>query len=154
MAKLLFLQNLDYEFLGPMYISSMLKNHGHECELAIGQTFEDFRERIEKFQPDLVGFSIMSGSHYWGKNIAGKVKETYGIRNIFGGAHPTFFKDFIDEPEVDYLVRGEGEETMKEIMDRIDRNECFHDVPNVSFVKNNEKSHLMIQHTGHNNNRK
>ncbi|WP_394747377.1 B12-binding domain-containing radical SAM protein [Spongiimicrobium salis] len=141
MAKLLFLQNLDYEFLGPMYISSMLKNHGHECELAIGQTFEDFKERIERFQPDLVGFSIMSGSHYWGKNIAGQIKEQYGIKNIFGGAHPTFFKDFIEEPEVDYLVRGEGEETMKEIMDRIDRNESFQDVPNVSFIENNEKTH-------------
>ncbi len=141
MAKLLFLQNLDYEFLGPMYISSMLKNHGHDCELAIGQTFNDFKERIEKFQPDLVGFSIMSGSHYWAKNIAGKVKKEYGIKNIFGGAHPTFFKDFIDEPEVDYLVRGEGEETMKEIMERIDRNECFEDIPNLSFSQNNEKVH-------------
>ncbi|TSE05534.1 B12-binding domain-containing radical SAM protein [Aquimarina algiphila] len=141
MAKLLFLQNLDYEFLGPMYISSMLKDHGHECELAIGQTFEDFEERIEKFQPDLVGFSIMSGSHYWGKNLAGKIKEKYGIKNIFGGAHPTFFKEFIEEPEVDYLVRGEGEETMKEIMDRIDGNECFHNTPNLSFSQNNEKTH-------------
>jgi len=141
MAKLLFLQNIDYEFLGPMYISSMLKNHGHECELALGHTLEDFEEKIEKFQPDLVGFSIMSGSHYWGKNMAGKIKEKYGIRNIFGGAHPTFFKEFIDEPEVDYLVRGEGEETMKEIMGRIDKNECFHDVPNLSVAKKNETIH-------------
>ena len=141
MAKLLFLQNIDYEFLGPMYISSMLKNHGHECELALGHTLEDFEEKIEKFQPDLVGFSIMSGSHYWGKNMAGKIKEKYGIRNIFGGAHPTFFKEFINEPEVDYLVRGEGEETMKEIMGRIDKNECFHDVPNLSVAKKNETIH-------------
>ncbi len=146
MAKLLFLQNIDYEFLGPMYISSMLKNHGHDCELAIGQTFEDFKERIENFQPDLVGFSIMSGSHYWGKNMAGKVKEAYRIRNIFGGAHPTFFKDFIEESEVDYLVRGEGEETMKEVMDRIDQNECFNDIPNLSYSQNNEKIHNPLRH--------
>uniref|UniRef100_UPI00404A64FB B12-binding domain-containing radical SAM protein n=1 Tax=Flavobacterium sp. TaxID=239 RepID=UPI00404A64FB len=141
MAKLLFLQNIDYEFLGPMYISSMLKNHGHECELVIGQTIEDFKEKIEKFQPDLVGFSVMSGNHYWGKKIAALVKEKYGIQNVFGGAHPTFFKDFIEESEIDYLVRGEGEETMKEIMDRIDKNESFKDIPNLSYSENNKKIH-------------
>jgi len=37
MARILFLQNIDYEFLGPMYISSMVKKFGHECELKTGQ---------------------------------------------------------------------------------------------------------------------
>ena len=70
MARLLFLQNMDYEFLGPMYISSMLKNHGHECRIEMGHQLEDFNQAILDFEPDLVGFSIMSGSHPWARETA------------------------------------------------------------------------------------
>ena len=62
MAKLLFLQNLEYELLGPMYISSMVKRHGHECSLALGKHLGDFAGVIEEYCPDIIGFSIMSGS--------------------------------------------------------------------------------------------
>ena len=148
MAKLLFLQNIDYEFLGPIYISSMLKEHGHECELSLGQKLEDFSAKIEEFEPDLVGFSVMSGSHEWAKNLAGQIKSNYGIKNIFGGAHPTFFQKFVEEPEVDYLVRGEGEETMKEIMDYIDRNESFEHVPNLSFCGEEKSHHNPLRNLG------
>jgi len=136
MARLLFLQNMDYEFLGPMYISSMLKRQGHDCRIEIGQQLADFDQAIHDFQPDLVGFSIMSGSHPWAREMAVEVKKAHGIRNIFGGAHPTFFPQFAAEEGIDYVVRGEGEETMLEIMDRIDRNELFDEVPNVSYQHN------------------
>jgi len=141
MAKLLFLQNIDYEFLGPMYISAMLKENGHECDLVLGNQLSDFEEKIESYQPDMVGFSIMSGSHDWAKSIAGQIKEKYNIINIFGGAHPTFFQKFVEEPEVDYLVRGEGEETMREVMDCIDKGESFHHVPNLSFSEGIASKH-------------
>ncbi len=150
MAKLLFLQNIDYEFLGPMYISSMLKKHGHECKLSLGNAIADFQETIEEFKPDIVGFSIMSGSHDWAKKIAGEVKKKYGIINIFGGAHPTFFQKFVEEPEVDYIVRGEGEEAMKEIMDCIDRNASFYHVPNLSFTVEEKITHNPLRNLAKN----
>lgn len=133
MASLLFLQNLDYEFLGPMYIASMAKSHGHECGLALGNTIDDFRLSIESFKPDLVGFSVMSGSHKWGVQIARKIKEDYGIRNIFGGAHPTFFPEFIKEDGIDMILRGEGEESVVELLDRLEAHKTITDIPNVWF---------------------
>jgi len=44
MAKIVFLQHLWYEYLGPMYISAVLKKNGHQCEVFIeeGQR-KDFR---------------------------------------------------------------------------------------------------------------
>jgi len=131
MAKLLFLQNLEYEFLGPMYISSIVKRSGHECRLALGQTFDQFRDPIEEFQPDLVGFSVMSGSHAWALGIARQVKREYRIRNIFGGAHTTFFPEFIEADGVDMVVRGEGEEAVVDLLNRINRNESPVDIPNL-----------------------
>ncbi len=141
MAKLLFLQNIEYEFLGPMYISSMIKSHGHECELAVGESLDDFEMKILSFQPDLVAFSVMSGSHHWGKEIAIQVKNKFGIQNIFGGAHPTFFPEFVLEEGIDYLVRGEGEEAMLAILDCIARGENFNGTPNLSYKKENKAVH-------------
>lgn len=120
MARLLFLQNIEYEFLGPMYISSYARQRGHEVQLAIGATLDELAASIEAFQPDLVAFSIMTGSHHWARDIAREIKSRFGIGNIFGGAHPTFFPDFIREDGIDMLVRGEGEEAVADILDRID----------------------------------
>ncbi len=136
MAKLLFLQNLEYEFLGPMYISAMLRKHGYECKLRIGNTLEDFAPAIEEFRPDMAAFSIMSGSHSWALETAGEIKRELGIPNIFGGAHPTFFPDFAKAGEVDYLVRGEGEETTLEILNRLDAGQPIDAIPNLCFRKN------------------
>ncbi len=145
MAKLLFLQNMDYEFVGPMYLSSMLKPHGHQCDLSIGHKLEDFAQKIEEFKPDFVGFSIMSGSHSWALKMARAIKERFGIQNIFGGAHPTFFPKFVVEEGVDYMIRGEGEESLLEIMNLVDEKKDFSHVPNLSFCKEEKPVHNSLR---------
>ncbi|MCI5056962.1 MAG: B12-binding domain-containing radical SAM protein, partial [Flavobacteriales bacterium] len=99
----------------------------------LGQNLSDFEAKIKAFQPDLVGFSVMSGSHEWGRQMAIQIKDKFGIQNIFGGSHPTFFPEFVKEEGVDFAIRGEGEESMLEIMNRIDRKESFSDIPNLSY---------------------
>jgi radical SAM superfamily enzyme YgiQ (UPF0313 family) len=146
MARLLFLQNIDYEFLGPMYISAMVKKHGHQCEMGLGQSLTDFSDKIESFKPDFVAFSIMSGSHSWARDMAQAIKMKYGIKNILGGAHPTFFPDFLKEEGVDYLVRGEGEETVLEILNRTDQEKSFEDIPNLSHKLSGKISHNPLRH--------
>jgi len=55
-ARLLFLQNHEAEYLGPMYISAELRRKGHECRLVIGRKLKDFTPALEVFRPDAVGF--------------------------------------------------------------------------------------------------
>jgi radical SAM superfamily enzyme YgiQ (UPF0313 family) len=124
-----------------MYISSMAQQHGHECQLALGQRLEDFAPVMDRLRPDLVGFSIMSGSHGWARAMAEQVKREYGIPNIFGGAHPTFFPQFAEEPRVDMIVRGEGEETILEVLDRIDAGKSVDDIPNLGVRKDGQIIH-------------
>lgn len=135
MAKLLFLQNLEYEFLGPTYISSMLKSKGHDVRLSIGHTIGDFAKTISGYKPDLVAFSIMSGSQNWALDMAGSIKREFGISNIFGGPHTTFFPDFINQDGVDIIARGEGETTCLELMDFIDAKKDFSHIKNLWVKK-------------------
>ncbi|MBI4546420.1 MAG: B12-binding domain-containing radical SAM protein [Ignavibacteriae bacterium] len=133
MAKLLFLQNIDYEFLGPMYISAMVKKSDHECRLTLGQTITDFQSELESLKPDIIGFSTMSGSHRWAVEMARTIKRDYGIPTILGGAHPTFFPQVIEETGVDMILRGEGEESVLELLNRIDARQSLTDIPNIWF---------------------
>jgi len=135
-AKLLILQELEYELLGPMYLSSSLKKAGHQCNIKVGKKMDDFTEAINKVSPDIIGFSSVTGSHNWAVNIASEVKKKFNLPTIFGGPHPTFFPDFINESSVDMLVRGEGEETMVEILDCLESNRSFEKIPNVIFKDN------------------
>ncbi len=133
MASLLFLQNIDYEFLGPMYISSMVKREGHHCHLSLGKTLSDFNDDIVRSKPDIVGFSVMSGSHHWAISIAQQIKQEYGIPTILGGAHPTFFPEVIEKDGIDMVLRGEGEDAMSDLLQKFDRRLPFTNIPNIWF---------------------
>lgn len=135
MAKLLFLQHLEYELLGPMYISSMVKSYGHECQLALGRQLDDFTSIIERYCPDLIGFSVMSGSHLWAVELAGEIKRRYDVLTLFGGPHATFFPELIEEPNVDMLIRGEGEDAALEMLNCIKEKRSVKDanILNLSF---------------------
>ncbi len=131
MARLLFLQDLEYEYVGPAYLSAMLKKHGHQCRMAIGRSIGDFDTVLRDYQPDLVAFSIMTGSHRWAIRMAKDIRHTHGIRNIFGGPHATFCPDFIEGNGIDMVVRGEGEHALLEVMEAIDGKGTLEDVQNL-----------------------
>jgi len=138
MARMLFLQNHDYEFLGPMYISAAVKQAGHDCRLSIGAKLKEFAPTIESYRPDLVAFSVMSGSHWWAMEMAQQVKKAYGIRSLFGGPHPTFYEKFAEEEAVDIAVRGQGEEAVVDILDRIAAGQDLDGIANVCFKRNGQ----------------
>jgi anaerobic magnesium-protoporphyrin IX monomethyl ester cyclase len=133
MATILFLQHLEYEFLGPMYLSAAAKAAGHECRLAFADSTENCLSAVEAIRPDIVGFSTMSGSHRWAVDNARHIKKECGIPNIIGGAHPTFFPELIEEPGVDMILRGEGEESVVELLDRLDKHSSPAGIPNIWY---------------------
>lgn len=144
MINVVFLQNLWFEFMGPMYLSASLKSAGHGCRMLIGNTFADFKLHLADDQPDIVAFSAMSGMHPWALEIARSIKEfSPQCLVVIGGPHPTFFPDVINEHGVDIICRGEGEGALVDLADALASNHDFHTIPNLwikridgSIVKN------------------
>ncbi len=118
MTKVLFIQNALYEYFGPMYISAVLKQHGHECDLLVTQEEKNLNQSIKESNPDFLAFSIMSHDHKWAVETATKLKKKFNIPIIFGGAHPTFFPKIIDYPGVDIVCVGEGEYALLDLADK------------------------------------
>lgn len=138
MGKILFVQDVNYEFMSLMYLSAMLKAHNHDTKLIIGKDLSHLKKKIESYRPDVIGFSVMTGSHRWAAKLAKQIKEEYGILSIFGGPHPTYFPDYIKKEGVEIIIRGEGEFPLVEFMDRFERKEEFSDIQNL-IVKNCNK---------------
>jgi anaerobic magnesium-protoporphyrin IX monomethyl ester cyclase len=117
MSKILFLEKkLRNEKLGLMYLSSTLKNAGHDTRLT--QTdVEDTKQVLEDYNPDYIAFSISTGEHNYALETSRNIKGLYPhIKSIFGGPHPTFFPEIAHESGVDYVVRGPGERTIVDIV--------------------------------------
>jgi anaerobic magnesium-protoporphyrin IX monomethyl ester cyclase len=135
MANILFLQDVLFEFIGPMQMSAMLKKGGHNTKLLIWTQEKDVWEEVKKISPDIIAFSVATGPHKEMLQMATKAKEFTNAVTVFGGPHPTFFPDVAMHPSVDVAVVGEGDYTFLSLADKIDRKEDWHDVPGIAFAR-------------------
>ena len=83
---------------------------------------KNHREYVKKIvnSYDLVGLTAMSFQYQEAMTLAKIVKES-GAETVFGGYHPTLAFEEIGESEdadlIDYIVRGEGEATFRELVE-------------------------------------
>lgn len=108
--------------LGIMSIAAWLERHGIEVGIidcyATPMGIDDLADEVVRRRPDAVGFSTTTSAFGEGYRIACAVKERDArIVTVFGGAHPcTMGAPLLDDfPAIDYLVIGEGEQTMLEL---------------------------------------
>jgi anaerobic magnesium-protoporphyrin IX monomethyl ester cyclase len=122
-VHLLFIvKEIDNEPQGILLISSVLKQAGHRISLVVA-TEEDPLEAALRLRPDVVGYTVYTGPHTWYLGLNQRIRaQLPGIFSIFGGPHPTFFPEMIEQPGVDGLCIGEGEYAMLDLMTALERN--------------------------------
>ncbi len=140
MAKLVFLQSSSYSYLGPMYISALLKARGHQCEMLVDEEERDLMGALAAARPDAVGFSCMTGQHLWALETAARVQALFGghVPVVFGGPHPTYFPEVVEHPAVNIVCVGEGEHATLELMDAIDKRADFSHIANLWVKRGGE----------------
>lgn len=110
--------NLNFFPLGIGYIASSLMRRGHEVTL-LDITEDDMRllDNFTEYRPDIFGISITTSQLKLAKEAVRRIRSIApGVPIAAGGIHPSYFKEtFIDRFDVDYVVYGEGEETMCEL---------------------------------------
>ena len=86
--------------LGITMIAGVLRKGGHEVDLfVVENNLKDRLEEIKKFEPDIIGFSVISGSHQGYIKIAQEIKKKLDIPILWGGPHVTFFPKIIENVE-------------------------------------------------------
>lgn len=128
--------------LGLLSIGGPLIDAGHQVTLIDAEfgplpIAEIIRQLLQQ-SPDvvLIGHSGSTSAHPTAFGIAAAIKaNAAGIPVIYGGVFPTYhWRDVLAETDVfDILVRGEGEETIVNLIDAIDNGRSLEQVHGIAF---------------------
>jgi len=101
-----------------------------------GAPLEVIRRRIEDFQPDLVGLTCIFSSVFPVIREVCRVVKLIdpGIATIVGGTYPTFLPErCLEEPALDMVCLGEGEQTLREVIERLRSGRPLTEVDGLAF---------------------
>jgi anaerobic magnesium-protoporphyrin IX monomethyl ester cyclase len=105
-----------------VYLAGSARQAGFDCEIydamSLDSSHQEIAAVIETTRPDLVATSCITATYPDGLEIARSAKAL-GVRTIMGGVHPSFmWREALEEDghPVDFVVRGEGEETLVELL--------------------------------------
>lgn len=128
-----------YPTLGLLYISAFLKEHQKDVEL-IDSTFEQiipWQKQIISSQPDLIAFytnlmtkvEVLRQLRYLKKQLPNTVF-------VVGGPDVTYNVDRYLAAGFDFIVIGEGEQTMLDLVNALEQNTPFQEVAGIAFTEN------------------
>lgn len=142
-----------YQPMGLAYIAAELLKDRHEIYILdallegwnnsyeiddnivhVGLRREDISSKISNFAPDVVGITVPFSTQIKSAlEVATTVKEVNeGIYTVLGGPSPTVqYSEVVSHPDVDFVVIGEGEITVRELINKLKKK----DLNNLSYVK-------------------
>jgi anaerobic magnesium-protoporphyrin IX monomethyl ester cyclase len=113
--------------------------------LHMGDSWDAVQAKIRAYRPDLVGISCMFSAQMENAlRLAEIVKQIDpGIVTIIGGSHPTVRPaDFFEKTSaIDLVCLGEGEFTLRDVVQKLAAKEALSDVPGIAV---REKGTLKI----------
>jgi len=101
-----------------------------------GLSFDEIERRIAEIKPDLVGVSCIFSSQFQNTlEVARRAKKIDpGIITVTGGSHPTFLsRECLEQDGIDFLARGEGEFTLRELCEAISKGQGPETVPGLAW---------------------
>jgi len=123
----------SYPSLGLGYLAAVAEQEGHEVRihdmgLDPKKSVEEEVAEVVAFGPDLVGATAMTTSWYSIEQAIALVKEQIGCPVVIGGPHATTLPEItLQDPHVDFVVHGEGEETFRELTRVLQKGERQYD---------------------------
>ncbi len=113
--------------IGLAYIAAALERHG--CAVRAVDMFAEklsageVLERVERFKPDLVGMGVLTPSAPICEALSAMVRDRVpGVKIVWGGVHADVFgAEIVGRGFADFVVHGDGEETICELVDVLAR---------------------------------
>lgn len=118
------------EPFGPMILSAVLKQRGHETMLGVIQK-EDVVTKILSWKPDVLAYSMMSVDMEDMKQFNDALREKIKIFTIVGGPHATLDRSCINDFGIDAICVGEGDEAIVDVIERFKKGESLEGIPNI-----------------------
>jgi anaerobic magnesium-protoporphyrin IX monomethyl ester cyclase len=127
--------------LGVGFIGTVLQERGYEVSVfdqnAEGPDDTLLWDRISSFQPDVVGFSIITPNYPVARLQIAELKFRYPEAIIIaGGIHVNLFPNDVLSDGADVVVLGEGEYTVFRLLEALEAGSPLANIQGVAFVEN------------------
>ncbi len=100
--------------------------------------YDECAEIIRTWKPDVIGYCLFTGYQKNLLDLNARLKRRFSFVSVFGGPHATFFPEIIEQEGVDLVCRGEGEDAMVELMERLQGGDDITEVLNFWVKKDGE----------------
>lgn len=128
--------------LGLAYMASNLEKHGFGAKIADFEVAgKDLAYWLEKYQPRFLGISGTSHTRFESFHLAQQAKDfDREITTIYGGVHATFTasETLKNIPAIDFVVKGEGEETILKLLSALKNGSDISQLPGISYRREHE----------------
>lgn len=119
--------------LGLAWIAAVLEKAGHRVRVldtaALRTTMDEFLREVRGWGPDIVGISIQTPTAPRAYRAIARLREEVpDVPIVVGGVHPTFMYEEALRNGADVVVRFEGEYTMLDLVNRVEREGLSEDV--------------------------
>lgn len=105
------------------------------ADIRHSNVFEDFKEKVESFKPDIIAVSVSEDIFPIGISLLSHVR-CLKIPTVMGGVFPTFAPELcLSYDEVDMICVGEGEKALVELCARIENGEPYDNIENLWIKK-------------------
>ncbi|MGD2090150.1 MAG: radical SAM protein [Candidatus Aminicenantes bacterium] len=131
--------------LGIYYLASYLLENGYLVKVTDAEanhlTVNEILNEIDQFSPNFVGISSTTVAFHRALECANEIKNKFeSIKIILGGPHITSnYKHAMSYPAFDYGVIGEGEITLKELLDHICNHQPIEDIKGIVYRDQNDR---------------
>ncbi|NLB74999.1 MAG: radical SAM protein [Crenarchaeota archaeon] len=133
--------------LGIGYLAAVAEKAGYQVKVIDCQaeklTYETFKTRIAQTASDLIGVTSTTLLYKSAMRILAIAKEVHpNAITALGGSHGTFWdKETLEEyPAVDIVVRGEGEKTIVDLANKLEKHAKLDSVLGITY-RNGDKIH-------------
>jgi len=131
----------NYIPLGLAYIAAVLRDSKrHEIKVidaaALNLSNDKVEEELKNFGAEIVAVGAVTDLLEAALNVCGIAKKL-GIKTVIGGVHPTTLpQETLSFKEVDIVIIGEGEYTLLELADFLEKKKDLKKVKGIIFKKN------------------
>ncbi len=101
---------------------------------------------LKEYSPDIVGLSFMSFQYRSAIKLSKLIKDhDKNIKIVIGGYHPTLmYEEMSESPDfqnIDFIVRGEGELTFRELAESLNKDTGYEKIKGLSYKENGKFYH-------------
>tara|TARA_R110002072_G_scaffold534_3_gene3706 strand:- start:83713 stop:85260 length:1548 start_codon:yes stop_codon:yes gene_type:complete len=123
------------EPMGILQLSAICKNNGHETKL-VTLDGNQILKIAQDFKPHVIAYSAMTADITAFKKADLKIQNLinsfpHKVLRIMGGPHPTYFKEVLNEMNLDAICVGEGDYAITKVLEKFKTGLPLVDIPNI-----------------------